>query len=62
MNYTALSIEQLKMLNTSTLTKKEFYQLSLNKNIQYYKFLDDNKVYIKLVNCNDSLTINIKRT
>ena len=62
MNYTALSIEQLKMLNTSTLTKKEFYQLSLNKNIQYYKFLDDDKVYIKLVNCNDSLTINIKRT
>ena len=62
MNYTTLSIEQLKMLNTSTLTKKEFYQLSLNKNIQYYKFLDDNKVYIKLVNCNDSLTINIKRT
>ena len=62
MNYTTLSIEQLKILNTSTLTKKEFYQLSLNKNIQYYKFLDDNKVYIKLVNCNDSLTINIKRT
>ena len=62
MNYTTLSIEQLKMLNTSTLTKKEFYQLSLNKNIQYYKFLDNNKVYIKLVNCNDSLTINIKRT
>ena len=62
MNYTTLSIEQLKMLNTSTLTKKEFYQLSLNKNIQYYKFLDYNKVYIKLVNCNDSLTINIKRT
>ena len=62
MNYTTLSIEQLKMLNTSTLTKKEFYQLSLNKNVQYFKYLDENRVYIKLIGYNDSLTINIKRT
>ena len=61
-NYESFELDQLKILNGSTINQREFYQLSLNKNIQYFKYLDENRVYIKLIGYNDNLIVNIKRT
>ena len=61
-SYESFELDQLKILDGSTINQKEFYQLSLNKNVQYFKYLDENRVYIKLIGYNDYLIVNIKRT
>lgn len=61
-SYESFELDQLKILDGSTINQKEFYQLSLNKNVQYFKYLDENRIYIKLIGYNDHLIVNIKRT
>lgn len=61
-SYESFELDQLKILDGSTINQREFYQLSLNKNVQYFKYLDENRVYIKLIGYNDYLIVNIKRT
>lgn len=59
-NYQSYNIRELKALDNLILTKNEFYNLASNKNIKYYKYLNENRIYIKLIGFNDYLIIYIE--
>lgn len=51
-SYDSYDLKELKSLNDCddlVLTQDEFRSLITNKNIKYFKFLDENKIYIKLI-------------
>lgn len=51
-SYDSYDLKELKSLNDYddlVLTQDEFRSLITNKNIKYFKFLDENKIYIKLI-------------
>lgn len=64
-SYDSYDLKELKSLNDCddlVLTQDEFRSLITNKNIKYFKFLDENKIYIKLIGFEeDYLIIYIER-
>lgn len=64
-SYDSYDLKELKSLNDRddlVLTQDEFRSLITNKNIKYFKFLDENKIYIKLIGFEeDYLIIYIER-
>lgn len=60
MNYSNIKYNEILSLHEASLTKEELNQLSTNKNISYYKYLANNKVYIKLIRHYEYIIINIK--
>ena len=64
-SYDSYDLKELKSLNNCddlVLTQDEFRSLITNKNIKYFKFLDENKIYIKLIGFEeDYLIIYIER-
>jgi hypothetical protein len=59
-NYQSYNIRELRALDNLILTKNEFYNLVSNKNIKYYKYLNENRIYIKLIGSDDYLIIYIE--
>lgn len=56
-NYQSYNIRELRTLDNLILTRNEFYNLISNKNIKYYKYLNENRVYIKLIGFDDDYLI-----
>ena len=60
MDYSNIKCNEILGLHEAYMTKEELNQLSTNKNIAYYKYLANNKVYIKLVGHYEYIIINIE--
>lgn len=52
-DYKSLNLKELKSLDNLILTQNEFRELILNRNIKYFKYLNENRVYIKLIGFDD---------
>ena len=56
-DYKSLNLKELKSLDNLILTQNEFRELILNRNIKYFKYLNENRVYIKLIGFDDDYLI-----
>lgn len=56
-DYKSLNLKELKSLDSLILTQNEFRELILNRNIKYFKYLNENRVYIKLIGFDDDYLI-----